>query len=116
MNINEVTCSHILQKHLGSRNPKDSYRNKKITRTEEEALVNIKAIRDKVTAEGTSSFGKYAAEFSECGSAGNNGDLGSFGKGQMQKPFEDASFKLKVGEVSDVVKTDSGLHIILRTA
>lgn len=44
------------------------------------------------------------------------GDLGNFERGMMQKPFEDAAFALNVGQLSDVVDSDSGVHIILRTA
>ncbi|KAB5547531.1 hypothetical protein DKX38_010937 [Salix brachista] len=41
--------------------------------------------------------------------------IGPFGRGQMQKPFEETTFSLKVGEISEIVDTDSGAHIILRT-
>jgi hypothetical protein len=40
---------------------------------------------------------------------------GWFGRGQMQEPFEKATYGLKVGELSDIIDTDSGSHIILRT-
>jgi PPIC-type PPIASE domain len=43
-------------------------------------------------------------------------NVGKFGCGQMQKPFEDATFALRVDEISGLVDTDSGVHIILRTA
>ena len=55
-----------------------------------------------------------AKKRSDCGSYAQNGDLGMFGKGEMQKPFEEASFALKVGEISGIVDTDSGVHIIKR--
>jgi NIMA-interacting peptidyl-prolyl cis-trans isomerase 1 len=110
----KVTCSHILQKHSQSRNPVDSYRNKKITRSPEEALKNIESIRnDYVNGK---NFEELAEQYSECRSAGNKGSLGEFGRGEMQKAFEDVAFSLKVGECSDPVSTDSGIHIILRTA
>lgn len=58
-------------------------------------------------------FATLAKENStDTGSAENGGDLGFFGKGTMVAEFEDAAFKLNVGEVSDVVKTQYGYHII----
>lgn len=110
----EIRCSHILQKHTGSRRPFDSYRNKAVTRSPEEALKIINDIRLQII-EKKATFEELAKKYSECGSAAKNGDLGVFGKGQMQKSFEDAAYKLKVGELSEPVHSDSGVHIILRT-
>ena len=58
-------------------------------------------------------FSTLAKEHSEGPSAPNGGSLGSFGRGQMVQPFEEAVFSMEVGEVSDIVKTDFGYHIIL---
>jgi stage III sporulation protein SpoIIIAA len=61
-------------------------------------------------------FSVLAGQLSDCSSASQGGDLGVFGRGAMQKPFEDAAFSLRVGELSGIVDTDSGVHIVLRTA
>lgn len=65
---------------------------------------------------GEETLADLAKKYSDCSSAKRGGDLGPFARGQMQKPFEDASFALAVGELSDIVDTDSGVHLILRTA
>lgn len=60
-----------------------------------------------------SQFAALAKQYSQDpGSAANGGDLGMFGRGSMVKPFEDSVFSLKVGEISGLVQTDFGYHII----
>ncbi|MCR5261813.1 MAG: peptidyl-prolyl cis-trans isomerase [Candidatus Gastranaerophilales bacterium] len=58
------------------------------------------------------SFERLARKYSKCPSAKRAGALGMFGRGQMVKPFENAAFNLKVGEVSEPVKTQFGWHLI----
>ncbi|MDD4911144.1 MAG: SurA N-terminal domain-containing protein [Sideroxydans sp.] len=62
-------------------------------------------------------FSELAKQYSQDpGSAVNGGSLGAFGRGAMVKPFEDAVFSLKVGEISGLVESDFGYHIIKLTA
>lgn len=110
---NEVRCSHLLVKHKDSRRP-SSWREETITRSKEEALDIINEYMEKITAK-EATLQELAQKYSDCSSAKRGGDLGTFGRGQMQKPFEEAAFSLSVGQYSNIVETDSGLHIILRT-
>ena len=61
------------------------------------------------------SFERLAQDFSKCGSASDGGNLGEFGKGMMVKPFEKAVLDLTIGQTSDIVRTQFGYHIMLRT-
>jgi len=63
---------------------------------------------------GEVSLGELALTESDCSSARKRGDLGYFARGDMQKEFEDAAFALKPGQISGVVDTASGLHLIER--
>ncbi len=77
-----------------------------LVKTEDEAKALVKAL------EGGTDFAKLAAEKSTGPSGANGGDLGWFGPGQMVKPFADAAFALKKGEVSAPVETQFGWHVI----
>lgn len=62
---------------------------------------------------GSKSFEDAAKEYSTCPSGQRGGDLGQFGKGQMVKEFEDASFEGEIGVIQGPVKTQFGYHLVL---
>lgn len=109
----KVSCRHILVKHKDSRRP-HSWKSENITRTKEEALEIITKFRsDLLAAENLEeAFIALAKKESDCNSNKRGGDLGKFGRGKMQKPFEETAFALKVGEISEPVETQSGVHLI----
>ena len=101
----ERRASHILINALKSAPEADRVAAK--TRAEE-LLILVRKSPD--------SFAELAKKNSQdTGSAINGGDLDFFARGAMVKPFEDAAFALKKGEVSDVVESDFGYHIIKLT-
>eukprot|EP00929_Paragymnodinium_shiwhaense_P120416 TRINITY_DN92359_c0_g1_i1.p2 TRINITY_DN92359_c0_g1~~TRINITY_DN92359_c0_g1_i1.p2 ORF type:complete len:311 (+),score=79.20 TRINITY_DN92359_c0_g1_i1:98-1030(+) len=113
-----VQVLHIIRKHKDSRRP-SSWRQPSIICTEGEATSFLNELKEKLEkqldpADMRKMFQAFAREHSDCGSAKKGGDLGMFARGKMQKAFEEASFNLNVGELSDIVSTDSGVHLILR--
>ena len=88
--LNKIHCAHIL------------------VRTEKEANTILERLKK------GEKFSKIAKEVSLCPSKKRGGDLGTFGRGQMVKEFEKAAFELQKGQISPIVKTKFGCHIIRR--
>ena len=86
----KVRCAHILVK------------------SESEAKIVLERLKK------GEKFGNIARAVSRCPSGKRGGDLGTFTRGKMVKDFENAAFALGKGEVSGVVKTQFGCHIIKR--
>jgi peptidyl-prolyl cis-trans isomerase C len=96
----QVKASHILIKvEAGADEQKKAEAKKKI----EEVQAKLKGGQD---------FGELAKEYSEGPSNANGGDLGYFRRGQMVKPFEDVAFGMQPNEVSEIVETQFGYHLI----
>jgi peptidyl-prolyl cis-trans isomerase C len=104
----ELKGRHILIRFQGSRVP---LRPNEKDLTDAEALAKTKELRAKIVA--GADFAVVAkAESDDTGSGANGGDLGSFTKGRMVPEFETAAFALKVGDISEPVKTQFGYHLI----
>lgn len=84
---------------------------------EEDGEAKIVAAREKIKEykrriSAGEDFAQLAKENSDCPSSANGGELGYFERGKMVKEFEDAAFSLATGDVSDIVRTDFGYHLI----
>ena len=91
----QVLCQHILVK--GS---------------DDAALDKIKAIRERIVA--GADFAEEAKKYSDCPSGQQGGSLGWFGRGMMVPEFDKAAFEMKKGEVSGIISTQFGYHIIYK--
>jgi hypothetical protein len=104
-----IGASHVLVMHRRSERVPPT-----VTRTPEEARARAEDVLRR--ARTGQDFSALAREFSdEPGAASSGGSLGTFGRGAMVPPFERAAFALGVGQISDIVETPFGFHVIKRT-
>lgn len=110
----KVRVSHLLIKNETSRRPKSWKSPDGVTLLRDMSIAKLKGFRNRIL-NGEVSLAEVARTESDCLSHEKGGDLGFFGKGQMQPAFEAASFALNVGEFSEIIETDSGVHLLQRT-
>lgn len=105
----KISARHVLIQWMGSERAAAS-----IVRSREQALTVAKEVLKRARA--GEDFARLAIEYSdEPGAGGRGGSLGRFGRGQMVPAFEQVAFRLEVNEISDIVETPFGFHVIQRT-
>ena len=105
----KISARHVLIQWMGADKAAPS-----VVRTRDQARTVAEEVLRRARA--GEDLARLAVEYSDEPGAGNRGgSLGRFGHGAMVPAFEEAAFKLKVGEVSGIVETGFGYHIIQRT-
>mmetsp|Transcript_115140 Transcript_115140/g.215542 ORF Transcript_115140/g.215542 Transcript_115140/m.215542 type:complete len:538 (+) Transcript_115140:190-1803(+) len=119
----QVRLRHILLKHKECKSVIDKVRNKQVKRSRSEAEKMLRAVLEETANDkGLKLFGQRVRELSECQSslkAGElAGDLGWVKRGtsKLGEVFEAAGFALQIGQMSDLIDSEQGVHIIVRTA
>jgi hypothetical protein len=105
----QISASHILVAYRGATRAKPT-----VTRTKDEARALALRLAARAREPGAD-FSKLARDSSDGPSGIEGGALPRFGRQQMVKPFSDAAFALQPGQISDVVETNFGFHVIRRT-
>lgn len=104
----KITVRHVLVKHAAAKNPREG-----VTRTRGEACLRAAEARDKIL--GGMSFDDAVGAFSdEPGAATRAGSIGEVSRDQLDPAFAATAFDLERGQMSDVVESPSGFHLILR--
>ncbi|HMJ51088.1 MAG TPA: peptidylprolyl isomerase [Polyangiaceae bacterium] len=106
-----VGASHILVSYKGARGAAPA-----VVRTKDQAKKRAQEVLKKAKGPQATDFVALAKKYSDDpGSGPKGGDLGLFNRAQMVKPFSDAAFAIKPGDVSEIVESDFGFHVIKRT-
>jgi len=123
----QVRLRHILLKHKECKSTVDKVRNKQVKRTRGEAERMLRAVLEECEVDAlkcTKAFTQRCREISECSTSLTAGDLaGDLGwvkpgknEAKFGPSFDTAAFALQIGQLSDIIDSDSGVHILLRAA